>query len=55
MATVYMIGGMDTLIKDFGWTIFDMDKESFYLITKLNMMDIGKMDKKSTKNPIWKI
>lgn len=46
MGMEYMIGGMVTYIKDFGWTISGTVKALFYIIMKFSMMDIGKTVKR---------
>lgn len=45
-----MIGGMVTFTKGSGWTISDMDRANFFIITRFSTMDTGKMGKKWTKS-----
>lgn len=47
MGMEYMIGEMDTPIKDFGWMIFVTEKEHYFTTMKLSMMVIGKTDRRS--------
>lgn len=52
MAMEYITGGTAMCIKDFGWMTFASEKESYSLTIKSNIMDTGKMEKKSIINLI---